>query len=280
MSDVAIIGAGTLGGTLAHVLARGDAAASIRMVDERGQVAAGMALDIMQAAPIEGFSTKVAGSSDMTIPAGTPLIVIADPARGSEWSTEEGLLLVKRVMRVASRAVILCAGATCREIVERGVRELHVARERLFGSAPEALGAAIRAVVAVETNRLARDVALTVLGVPPSQIVVPWEDVCVGGFSAVRVLDGPTRRRINARIEPLWPPGPFALASAAAKAAAAVLGASRSTISAFVAPDDSQGQRTRAAAVPVEIGPEGIERFVMPSLSLRDRVALDNATML
>ena len=61
MNDVAIIGAGELGGSLAHVLARGNVARAIRLIDETGQVAAGKALDIAQAGPVENFSTELSG---------------------------------------------------------------------------------------------------------------------------------------------------------------------------------------------------------------------------
>ncbi len=91
-------------------------------------------------------------------------------------------------------ASILCAGAAQRDLVERGARELHFAREKLFGSAPEALAGAVRALVALETNGSPSDVALTILGVPPSQIVVPWEDAAIGGFAATRMLDEPARQ--------------------------------------------------------------------------------------
>jgi malate dehydrogenase len=59
--DVVILGAGELGGTLAHILARSEMSPAIRLVDDAGQVAAGKALDIMQAAPIEGFAARVSG---------------------------------------------------------------------------------------------------------------------------------------------------------------------------------------------------------------------------
>ena len=65
MRDIAIIGAGELGGATAHALARRDVATTIRLVDDRGRVAEGKALDIMQAAPIEGFATGVSGSTDL-----------------------------------------------------------------------------------------------------------------------------------------------------------------------------------------------------------------------
>ena len=65
MSDIAIVGAGELGGLLAYTLARRNLAAAVRLVDEAGRIAAGKALDIMQAAPIESFATAVSGSNDI-----------------------------------------------------------------------------------------------------------------------------------------------------------------------------------------------------------------------
>jgi hypothetical protein len=47
-----------------------------------------------------------------------------------------------------------------------------------------------------------------------------------------------------------------------------------------VAPDDSTGTKTRAAALPVELSAEGVVRVVLPELSGRERVALENAMLL
>ena len=100
---------------------------------------------------------------------------------------------------------------------------IDIPRQRLFGSAPEALAAALRSLIALETNGSIRDIALTVLGVPPHQTVVPWHTVTIAGFAATDVLSEPVRRRIETRLEPLWPPGPFALATAAAEAVATIV---------------------------------------------------------
>ena len=280
MRDVAIIGAGELGGALAYVLARRSVAGEIRLIDETGSVAAGKALDIMQAAPIEGFATRLSGSTDVWTAAGASVLVVADRFGGDEWQGEDGLMLLKRIVDVGAGSIVLCAGSSQRELVERGVRELHIARGRLFGSAPEALAGAVRAIVALETNGSPRDVALAVLGVPPSQIVIPWEDATIAGFAMTRVLDEPSRHRIDARVARLWPPGPYALASAAATAIEALLGRSRRLATCFVAPDDSAGRRARAAALPVRLGPAGIVDVALPSLSVHERVLLDNAMLL
>jgi malate dehydrogenase len=280
MHTVAIIGAGELGGALAHVLARRDAVGAIHLIDESGRVAAGKALDIAQAAPVEPFATQVSGSTDISTAAGAAIVVIADRMGGGEWSGEDGLMLMRRLLQMASGAILLCAGASQRELVERGVRELGISRTRLFGSAPEALVAAARAIVALEMHGSPRDVALSLLGVPPSHIVLPWDDATIGGFAATRVLDEPARRRIDARLPALWPPGPYALASAASKVIEALAGRSRQRATCFVAPDDAAGRRMRAAALPVRLGPGGIASVVLPSLNVHDRVALDNAMLL
>jgi malate dehydrogenase len=280
MSDVAIIGAGELGGATAHLLARRGAASAVRLIDEAGRIAEGKALDIAQAAPIEGFATDVSGSTDVTRAAGSSVIVIADHAGGGEWDTTEGLLLLTRLMSVSRRAVILCAGGSHRELVERGVRELRIDRTRLFGSAPDALAAGARGLVALERNTSPQDIALSVLGVPPDQLVVPWESGAIAGLSITQLLDDVSRRGLSRRIARLWPPGPYALATAAVKIAEGVLGHSRRLACCFVAPERGAEFRTRTVALPVSLGPDGLGQTVMPPLNTADRVALDNAMML
>jgi malate dehydrogenase len=67
MDRVVVLGAGELGGLLAHALAKRAVAQEICLVDENGRVADGKALDIMQAAPIEGFAATVTGASDTAL---------------------------------------------------------------------------------------------------------------------------------------------------------------------------------------------------------------------
>jgi malate dehydrogenase len=282
MEEVAIVGAGELGGAIALLLARTDMAARIRLIDAAGQVAAGKALDIMQAAPIEQFATAVSGYPDITRAAGAQVIVLADRAGGLEWQGEEGLLLLTQLSQLASRSVVVCAGAAQRELIELAVRERQYPRARLFGSAPEALAGAVRAVVALETNGTPAEVSLAVMGVPPAHTVIAWEEATIAGFAATSVLDEPARRRIAARVAPLWPPGPYALAAAAREAVACVFGRSRRTISCFVAPEMSggSGQRARTAALPVRLDAGGVARLALPALSAQVQVALDNAMLL
>jgi malate/lactate dehydrogenase len=164
--------------------------------------------------------------------------------------------------------------------VDRGVRELHLERARLFGSAPEALASAARALVALAVDGSPRDVALSVLGVPPEQTVLPWETATIAGFALTGLIDEPSRRHLASRVAALWPPGPQALASAATMVVEAMAGRSRRIASCFVAPDTAAGTRTRTGAMPVRLGSTGIVDVVIPPLSVVERIALDNAMML
>jgi malate dehydrogenase len=280
MRDLAIIGAGELGGALAHLVARRDSASSIALIDDSGSIAAGKALDIAQAAPIERFSTRVTGARDLHQAAGADIVVVADRAGGPEWQGAEGASLLRRLAALAPGSVVLCAGAMQRELIEIGVREGSMAQRRLLGSAPEALVGAIKALVALEIDGSPNDVALTVLGVPPSHVIVPWDDASVGGLAAWRRLDAPARRRLDGLLPRLWPPGPYALAAAALSAIDVMLGRSNRLLTVFVGPDDSTGRRTRAAALPARLGFEGLVRVELPPLGVHDQVALDTAILL
>ena len=160
------------------------------------------------------------------------------------------------------------------------MRELHIPRSRILGSASEAFVAAATALVALEIDVSPRDVALAILGLPPHQIVIAWEHAAVAGFALTSMIGEPVRRQLTRRIGALWPVGSYALASAVCKVVDAMSGNSRRPVICFVAPDDQAGVRTRTAALPVRLGPSGIVEVMMPELSVVERVALDNAMML
>ncbi len=280
MRHIAILGGGELGGAVAHTLARRDIARRIDVIDERGTVAAGKALDIAQAAPVEGFATELSGSPDMSAVAGADVIVIADRFGAGEWTGDEGFALLRRITQMARDAIVVCAGTAGRELVDRAVRDVKMPRARVIGSAPEALAGAARAMVALTLNGSATDVSLSVMGIPPGQIVIPWGDANAGGLALTRQLDEPTRRRLAATITALWPPGPFALAAAAGHVVAAIDGRSRRLACCFVAPESVDAARARTCAMPVRLGPAGIASVLRPALTIVEQVALDNAIQL
>ena len=283
MSVVAIVGAGALGGTLAQTIAARDRVGSVRLVDESADVAAGKALDIRQSAPLDRFGTQVTAHGDVAAAAGADVVVLAGPAAApeTEWTDDAGLALLDRLGASRSGAVVLCAGASHRRLVERAVTERGLPARRLFGTAPEALRAAVTAVVALDAGCAASDIALTVLGVPPRHVAVPWEQATVAGQRLEERLPPDRLARARARTALLWPPGPYALAAAAARVVAALVEPVARMPSCFVVPDGELGARGRALAAPAQLDAGGIVRIVEPALPpaerARIRAALDEA---
>lgn len=278
MSVIAIIGAGTLGGTLAHLVASHDLYREVRLIDDDGDVAAGKALDIRQAGAIERFGTTVVGDGNASAAVGADVVVLTDPATvpGSEWD-DDGLDRLRQVAAFGRAAFVICAGAGQHRLVGRGVSEAGLGRGRLLGSAPEALRGALRAVVALEVGCEPSEVALTVLGAPPRHIVVPWSQATVGGLSLEASLTPARQRRLQERAVALWPPGPFALATAAGRVAASLATRSSRQLSCFVAMDGELGMRRQVLAAPVRFGEGGMMHIVEPQLNARELGQLEAA---
>ncbi len=279
MATVTILGAGDIGGALARQLAAVDLVSRIVLVDDLANVAAGKALDVAQSSPVDRYHTAMSGTAELAAVVGAVVVVIADTAAQpvSEWKDEGGLVLIRRVAGLNQHAPILCAGAGQSTLVERGVNELGVSRSRLFGSAPEALRSAVTAIVALEANAAPADISLSVLGRPPDQIIVPWDETSIAGRRATQVLSAAQLARLDARIARLWPPAPYTLASAASRLIRTALTRSPRIHAALVAVTRDEGTPGRSAMMPVTLQPSGILSLVPPSLSSRDRVRFETA---
>jgi malate dehydrogenase len=272
MTSIAIIGAGPLGGSLAHKLASRGRTGEIRLIDPEVSVARGKALDIQQSGPVEGFNASVTADSSFLSAIGADAIVVADNVAGVEHGGETGLSMIRQLMTAGAASPIVFAGASQRELMMRCVTELRIARERVVGSAPAALASAMRALAAVVLDASAVDICVNVVGVPPRDAVVTWQEGTVSGQPLPAVMPAHDIASLSARVPSLWPPGPYALASAAARVAEAACVGSRRQYSCFV-----EIGRGRIASMPVELRRGGIERVVEPSLTAQERTAFENA---
>ncbi len=279
MSTVVILGAGDIGGALARQLAALDLVSRIVIVDDLANVASGKALDVAQSAPVDGYHTTLVGTNDIAAVVGAVAIVVADRASqpGAEWTDEAGLALINRAAGLNQSAPIVCTGAKQASLVEKGVNEAGVSRLRLFGSAPEALRSAVVAITALEASASPTDISLSVLGRPPHQVIVPWDEAAIAGRSSTSVLSAAQLARLDARIARLWPPGPYALASAATALLRSALTRGSRVHAALVAVTRDEGLPGRSAMMPVTLDPKGIASLVAPSLSSRDRVRFETS---
>ena len=276
MSIVAIIGAGPLGGTLAHTLARRGRVDEVRLIDPEGRVAEGKALDILQSSPVEQWSTRVTTAAAWTAAAGADVIVIADMVSGGEIAGEAGLSIVRQIVRLDARAPLLFAGGTQLELMRVTIGELHVPGRRIVGSAAYALESAVRALTAALLDASPADLSIGVAGVPPRDAVIGWDAATAFHRPIATALAPHHLSALSSRLAALWPPAPYALGSAAARVAEALALGARRRYTCFAAIDLDGTGRQLVAAVPVEFVKGGIKETLEPALSRHERTTFEN----
>jgi malate dehydrogenase len=102
---IALIGAGMIGGTLAHLAAMRELG-DIVLFDIAEGIPQGKALDISQAAPVDGFDVGLKGSTDYADIAGADVcIVTAGVARKPGMSRDDLLGINLKVMKAVGEGI-------------------------------------------------------------------------------------------------------------------------------------------------------------------------------
>jgi malate dehydrogenase len=104
-NKIALIGAGNIGGTLAHLAAL-KGLGDIVLFDVVEGVPQGKALDLSQCGPVEGFDAQITGSNDYTDIAGADVIIVtAGVARKPGMSRDDLLGINLKVMKAVGEGI-------------------------------------------------------------------------------------------------------------------------------------------------------------------------------
>ncbi|MBU6324720.1 MAG: malate dehydrogenase [Bacteroidetes bacterium] len=93
MTKISIIGAGNVGASCAEYIAMKDFASEVVLLDIKEHFAEGKALDLMQTATLNGFNTRITGSTnDYSKTAGSDVVVITSGIPRKPGMTREELI--------------------------------------------------------------------------------------------------------------------------------------------------------------------------------------------
>ena len=102
---IALIGAGNIGGTLAHLAAQKELG-DVVLFDVVEGVPQGKALDLSQCGPVEGFDAKLTGTNDYADIAGADVIIVtAGVARKPGMSRDDLLGINLKVMKAVGEGI-------------------------------------------------------------------------------------------------------------------------------------------------------------------------------
>jgi malate dehydrogenase len=292
---IALIGAGMIGGTLAHLAAireMGD----IILVDVAEGIPQGKALDLAQAGPVEGYDATLTGTQDYAEIAGADVcIVTAGVARKPGMSRDDLLGINLKVMKAVGEGIrthapdsfVICVTNPLDAMVW-ALREFSgLPHQRVVGMAGVLDSARFRHFLAQEFRVSVEDVTAFVLGghgdtmvpVPAYSTVagIPIPDLIRMGWSTQERIDAIVQRTRSGggEIVALLKTGSayYAPATAALEMAESFLKDKKRVLPSAAYLTGQYGVNDLYVGVPVVIGAGGVERIVEIQL---DEAAREN----
>jgi malate dehydrogenase len=281
---IALIGAGMIGGTLAHLAAMRELG-DIVLFDIAEGIPEGKALDISQAGPVDGFDATLKGSSDYADIAGADVcIVTAGIARKPGMSRDDLLAINLKVMKAVGEGIkthapdsfVICITNPLDAMVW-ALREFSgLPHERVVGMAGVLDSARFRHFLADEFKVSVEDVTAFVLGGHGDTMVpiveystvagIPIPDLIKMGWSTKERIDEIVKRTRGGggEIVALLKTGSayYAPATSAIAMAESYLKDKKRVLPAAANLTGQYGVDNLYVGVPVVIGAGGVERIV------------------
>jgi malate dehydrogenase len=288
-SKIALIGAGNIGGTLAH-LAAAKELGDIVLFDVVEGVPQGKALDLAQCGPVEGFDAKLKGSNDYADIAGADVIIVtAGVARKPGMSRDDLLGINLKVMKAvgegiranAPGAFVICITNPLDAMVW-ALREFSgLPHHMVVGMAGVLDSARFRHFLAEEFNVSVQDVTAFVLGGHGDTMVpvveystvagIPIPDLIKMGWSTKERIDAIVQRTRSGggEIVALLKTGSayYAPATSGIEMAEAYLKDKKRVIPCAVNLTGQYGVNDLYVGVPCVIGAGGVEKVVEIALT-------------
>lgn len=289
---ITVVGAGNVGGSTAQRLAEKDAY-DVVLVDIAEGVPQGKALDISQAGPVCGYSTRVIGTNGYAETAGSSVAVITSGIPRKPGMSRDELLATnaKIVKSVVSELVSRSPDIILILVTNPLDAMVHVARRvsglpktRVIGMGGILDSARMRSFIAAELNVPGPDVEAMVLGghgdtMVPLPRYTTVKGKAISSLMSKDKLDAIIKRTRDggAEIVGLLKTGSafYAPSASAVDMVEAILKDQKRVLPCSVLCEGEYGLKDVIVGVPVRIGRGGMEQVVEYELAPEERAALE-----
>jgi malate dehydrogenase len=294
-NKIALIGAGNIGGTLAH-LAGLKELGDVVMFDIVNGIPQGKALDIAESSPVDGFDASVTGANRFSAIKGADVIIVtAGIARKPGMSRDDLIGVNANVMQsvgagikqYAPKAFVICITNPLDAMVWALREASGLPHNKVVGMAGVLDSARFRYFLAEEFNVSVEDVTAFVLGGHGDTMVpltrystvagIPLPDLVKMGWTTQKRLDAIVQRTRDggAEIVGLLKTGSafYAPAASAIAMAESYLKDKKRVLPCAAYLDGQYGQKGIYVGAPCVIGARGVERIIEIKLDASEKTA-------
>ena len=285
---ISIIGAGFVGATAAHWAAEKELG-DIVLVDILEGVPQGKALDLFEAAPIEGFDAKVIGTNGYEETRGSDVVVITSGVPRKPGMSREDLVdtnrkivesVVAKVIEKSPKAILIVVSNPLDTMTYLALKSSGFPKERVIGMAGILDTARYKAFIAMELGISVEDIQALILGGHGDEMVPLPRYTTVSGIPLPQLMPKEKIDRLVDRtrkgggeIVNLLKTGSafFAPSAAAVQMVEAILKDKKRILPCCAYLNGEYGLKDICFGVPVKLGAAGMESVIQLALTEEEK---------
>lgn len=279
MSKVTVVGAGNVGATCANVLAHKDVVKEVVLLDIKGDLAKGKALDSWQQAPIDYYSTSLTGTDDYAATANSDIVVITAGVPRKPGMSRDDLISInagivnsvtKSIMEHSSNPIIIIVSNPLDVMTYAAFKSAGLPSSRVFGMAGILDTARYRAFLATALNVSPKDIQAVLMGGHGDTMVPLPRYTTVAGIPVTEMIDDESLNAIVERtkkgggelVKLMGTSAWYAPGAAAAQMVTTIVRDEQRIFPCCVKLDGQYGLNDIFLGVPVKLGTNGIEEVI------------------
>ena len=289
---ITLIGAGQIGGTLAHLIALKELA-DVVLFDVAGGIAKGKALDISQSSPIDGFNINLSGTDDYEDTKNSDVIIITAGVPRKPGMTRDDLLginlkIIKQVAEgiknTSPKAFVICITNPLDVIVMALQKYSGLPKNKVVGMAGILDSSRFIYFLSEELNIPVQKIKSLVLGGHGDSMVTMLDHTIVDGKKlSLLIKEGKlSKERLDQIVDRTKKGGAeivkflekgsafYAPAASGVEMAESYLKNLKKELPCAAYIDGQYGVKNIYAGVPVVIGNEGVEKIIELKLNLEE----------
>ena len=294
MSKVTVVGAGNVGATCANVLAHKDIVKEVVLLDIKGDMARGKALDTWQQAPVDYYSTYVRGTEDYAETADSDIVVITAGVPRKPGMSRDDLIstnakivnsVTTSIMEHSKNPIIIVVSNPLDVMTFAAFQAAGLPSSRVFGMAGILDTARYRAFLATELNVSPKDIQAVLMGGHGDTMVPLPRYTTVAGIPVTEMID---HDKLDAIVERTKKGGGelvglmgtsawYAPGAAAAQMVETIVRDENRIFPCCARLDGQYGLNDMFLGVPVKLGQNGIEQVIELDLNEDEKKLLSTS---